>query len=232
VDQGTGHVRHYRRHSRTCDPPGLPLQKLGYDHDGHRWRHPERYAIFLGNFIDRGPEQVETYELVRGMIERGSALAVMGNHEFNAVALKTPHPDRRYERLRPHAEKNRQQHAAFLDQVGEDSDLHDEMIAWFKTLPLYLDLEALRVVHACWHHRALETLGPLTDDRQRLTERAWPELPRKGNEVFEAAAAAATQLKGNTNKTASQTWRYLSDGKRQPRSRREKPLERRRPASG
>ena len=95
------------------------IQQLGYDHAGHSRRHPERHAIFLGDFIDRGPEQVETYELVRGMIERGSALAVIGNHEFNAVAFKTPHPDRPDERLRPHSEKNRKQHTPFLDQVGE-----------------------------------------------------------------------------------------------------------------
>ncbi|MGM0562400.1 MAG: hypothetical protein ACQETX_15190 [Pseudomonadota bacterium] len=33
-------------------------------------------------------------QLARGMVEGGAALAVMGNHEFNAVYYATPHPER------------------------------------------------------------------------------------------------------------------------------------------
>ena len=69
------------------------LERMGYERDAHSWRHPDRQAIFVDDFIDRGPEQIETYHLVRSMIDRGAALAVMGNHEFNAVAFKTPHPN-------------------------------------------------------------------------------------------------------------------------------------------
>lgn len=169
------------------------LKRMGYERDGDGWRHPDRQAIFVGDFIDRGPEQVGTYRLVRSMIDRGAALAVMGNHEFNAVAFKTPHPEQPGERLRPHTEKNRNQHAAFLEQVGEDSALHDEIIAWFKTLPLYLDPEGLRVVHACWHDSSLETLNPLLDHRQCLHADAWPDAARKGTDVYNAAE---TLLKG------------------------------------
>jgi hypothetical protein len=162
---------------------------MGYERDAQSWRHPDRQAIFVGDFIDRGPEQIETYRLVRAMIDRGAALAVMGNHEFNAVAFKTPHPEEPGERLRPHTQKNRNQHAAFLEQVGEDSALHEEMIAWFKTLPLYLDLEGLRVVHACWHAASLETLGPFLDQRQC----SWRETARNGTNAYNAAE---TLLKG------------------------------------
>ncbi|TQE90229.1 MAG: hypothetical protein FKY71_20485 [Spiribacter salinus] len=65
------------------------LERMGYKRDVKSWRHPDRQAIFVGDFIDRGPEQIETYRLVRAMLDRGAALAVMGNHEFNAVAFKT-----------------------------------------------------------------------------------------------------------------------------------------------
>ena len=169
------------------------LERMGYERDAQSWRHPDRQAIFVGDFIDRGPEQIETYRLVRPMIDRGAALAVMGNHEFNAVAFQTPHPQEPGERLRPHTEKNRNQHAAFLDQVGEDSALHNEMIAWFKTLPLYLDLDHLRVVHACWHAASSETLKPLLDQRQCLREDAWRATARKGTDAYNAAE---TLLKG------------------------------------
>jgi len=169
------------------------LRHMGYQQDSEGWSHPERQAIFVGDFIDRGPEQVETYRLVRSMIDRDAALAVMGNHEFNAVAFKTPHPEQPGERMRPHTDKNRDQHSAFLDQVGEDSALHDEMIAWFKTLPLYLDLEGLRVVHACWHDESFKALRRLLDHRQCLIDEAWVDAARKGTEAYNAVE---TLLKG------------------------------------
>ena len=51
------------------------LERMGYERDAQSWRHPDRQAIFVGDFIDRGPEQVETYRLVRAMIDRGAAIA-------------------------------------------------------------------------------------------------------------------------------------------------------------
>ncbi|MCW4152788.1 metallophosphoesterase [Halomonas sp. 18H] len=125
------------------------LDKLGYEKRGGIWQHPERRVIFLGDFVDRGPQQFETVNIARAMVEAGHALAVLGNHEFNAVAWATPDPQHPSEYLRPHTAKNRQQHQAFLHQVGEDSPQHRDMIEWFKTLPVYLELDDLRVVHAC-----------------------------------------------------------------------------------
>ncbi len=38
------------------------LSDLGYRERDGTWRRPDRQAIFLGDFIDRGPEQVESVE--------------------------------------------------------------------------------------------------------------------------------------------------------------------------
>ena len=113
------------------------------------WQHPERKVIFLGDFVDRGPEQIEIVHVARTMVESGNALAVMGNHEYNAVAWTTPDPQNPEQYLRRRTDKNWNQHKAFLEQVGEGSELHNSMIEWFKTLPVYLDLPELRAVHAC-----------------------------------------------------------------------------------
>ena len=90
------------------------LTKLDYEKRDGVYRHPDRQVIFLGDFIDRGPQQREVIDIARGMVEAGSALAVMGNHEFNAIAYHTPDPEGDGF-LRPHSEKNRKQHRAFLD---------------------------------------------------------------------------------------------------------------------
>lgn len=49
------------------------------------FRHPERQMIFVGDFIDRGPQQREVLRIARSMCDAGAARAVMGNHEFNAI---------------------------------------------------------------------------------------------------------------------------------------------------
>ena len=69
------------------------LKKMGYEDKWGAWRHPERKAIFMGDFIDKGPKQVETVDIVRRMVEENNAMAVMGNHEFNAIAWHLPRPE-------------------------------------------------------------------------------------------------------------------------------------------
>lgn len=123
------------------------LETLGYTQTDGVYSHPERQALFLGDFIDRGPSQRDVLGIVRPMVDNGNALAVMGNHEFNAIAYATPNRDTY---LRLHTDKNRRQHAAFLDAFENDEDGYQDAIGWFKTLPLWLDLPELRVVHACW----------------------------------------------------------------------------------
>lgn len=163
------------------------LKKLGYKQKGHSWSHPERKVIFLGDFVDRGPAQVEVYEIARAMVEAGHALSVMGNHEFNAVAWATEVRPGSKKYLRSHSEKNRHQHQDFLEQVVEGSKKHREIIKWFKTLPIYLDLAEFRVVHACWDPQSLEVLKLLIDHNNVLLPEAWVKVCTKNTEAFEAA---------------------------------------------
>jgi len=144
------------------------LAAMGYVETDGVWRHPTRIAVFVGDFVDRGPGQVATYRMVRAMVEAGSALAVMGNHEWNAIAFHTPDGAGGHRRRR--SSKNTAQHAAFIAEVGLDSDLHDELVAWFRTLPLWLDLDGIRVVHACWDESAMETLAPLLSHGNRPSD--------------------------------------------------------------
>ena len=126
------------------------LTKLGYElAAGGVFGHAERKVIFLGDFIDRGPGQREVILIVKAMIDAGSALAVMGNHEYNAIAYATI-DEVSGTHLRPHTDKNAKQHRAFLDAYEHDEDAYTLVIEWFKTLPLWIDLGDLRIIHACW----------------------------------------------------------------------------------
>lgn len=133
------------------------LRTLGYELQSGAYHHPERQAIFVGDLIDRGPEQVQTLILVRAMVEAGSAQIVMGNHEFNAISYATPNPEIPGEFMRPRNEKNRLQHEAFVEQVQVHPGLYAQTIEWFRTFPLYLDLGDIRVIHACWNDQAIDS---------------------------------------------------------------------------
>ena len=149
-------------------------------------RHPTRAAVFVGDLIDRGPRQLDTVELVRSMVEAGSARCVLGNHEFDAIAWATRDPDLPGKFLRDHHKTgNRLQHEAFLEEV-EGTPHHGRIIEWFRTLPLWLDLGSLRVVHACWHAPSMDVLRPLLRADGSLTEAAILRASRPGDPVFEA----------------------------------------------
>ena len=65
-------------------------------------------------------------------------------------------------------DKNRKQHAAFLAEVENKPPLHAEIIEWFLTLPLWLELPDLLVVHACWHPQFIAWLAPHLDRERHL----------------------------------------------------------------
>jgi hypothetical protein len=169
------------------------LVKLGYRRVGGSYRHPERQVIFLGDFIDRGQNQRGVIDIVRPMIEAGAALAVMGNHEFNAIAWFTEDPDRPGAHLRPHTGKNRAQHQAFLEAY-EGADDYAGLIEWFRSLPLWLDLDGLRVVHACWDAGLMRYLEQRSASLNRyLDDQLLATASRQGSMEFRAVE---TLLKG------------------------------------
>lgn len=174
-------------HGQAGPLEGL-LHELGYREQGGVWRYPDgdRQVIFVGDYIDRNPKARRVMDIVKRMTENGEALAVMGNHEFNAVAYHTPDPDKPGAYLRPHSEKNLIQHGAFLEEMEEDEAAHDEAIAWFRTLPMWLDLGELRVIHAAWVARYHAVIEREAEPGAHLSDSILVKGCHKGTEEFEA----------------------------------------------
>ncbi len=64
------------------------LQRLGYAvaSDGITVTPPEgRRAVFVGDYVDRGPATPAVLRLVMGMVRAGTAVAVPGNHDVKLV---------------------------------------------------------------------------------------------------------------------------------------------------
>ncbi|MBK1736296.1 hypothetical protein CKO15_13710 [Halorhodospira abdelmalekii] len=116
----------------------------------------------------------------------------MGNHELNAIAYHTRHPETG-EYLRPHTEKNRQQHAATRRCYAGHRDQPRSDLEWFKTLPMWLELDGLRVIHAAWLPAEMETIRQL--DLQSVPD--WPlEFPELFDPESALGAAVERLLKG------------------------------------
>jgi hypothetical protein len=152
-------------------PNGDPVQEIARIHDLTVTLPDRGPAVYAIEWLENLPSHHSWPDIAE---TKGSARAVMGNHEFNAIAWATPDGEGNFYRLR--TSKNRAQHSAFLDQTGEGSDAHAETVAWFKTLPLWLDLGGLRVV-----------LAGCLDDEARLTERGLHEVLNNGSAAFRAA---------------------------------------------
>jgi hypothetical protein len=130
------------------------LLKMGYRKTAGYFSHPDRKAVFTGDFVNRGRKVRQTLKIVRRMVDNGSAFAVMGNHEYNLICYSTKSLGRGY--LRKHNSANR---SLFYHTTKAFLDYPDEWkvnLEWIKQLPLFLEFEHFRVIHACWDKRILK----------------------------------------------------------------------------
>lgn len=208
------------------------LNKLGYHHDGTSHVPPKGHqAIFIGDFVDRGSRQLDTLKIVFAMLDNHHAQAVMGNHEYNALAYATPdihNPTGGY--LRPHSLHNTIGHQAFLDEIPFGSSLHQYWLNRFYELPLWLETDDCIFIHACYDTRAIDTLKPYLTTQNQLTPDALQATGRhrtpsflaiehllKGLETTLPQGMTMTDKTGITRTNARIKW-WVNDWQRQPMS--------------
>lgn len=71
------------------------LAGLGWCKTPAGWANsdPHRQIVFLGDYIDRGPDNKGVIKTVRELVDSGKARAIMGNHELNALHYHTRDPE-------------------------------------------------------------------------------------------------------------------------------------------
>ena len=159
------------------------LVKLGYTSNKGTYSHPERTVLFVGDYIDRGPQIRKTLQIIRAMVESGNAIALMGNHEYNALCFHSRESAGGH--LRPHLIKNIIQHFKTLKQFQNRQEECKGYLDWFKTLPLFYESETFRAVHACWDSGNIEYLrSQLIDDR--LNNDLIYQSVKEGTELYHA----------------------------------------------
>jgi hypothetical protein len=133
------------------------LLQIGYVKTESGYSHPSRKAIFVGDFVNRGPEIRKTIRIVRKMVENGNALAIIGNHEINAIIYYLKDKDGL-----PLIKSPGKNFLALYKTINQFSDFAEEWKShrkWMSELPLYLDLGEIRVVHACWSESSIELIN-------------------------------------------------------------------------
>lgn len=130
------------------------LVKMGYEKKNGSYQHPSRKAIFVGDFINRGPEIKKTIRIVRAMVEEGNALAILGNHEINAIIYHLK--DKQGSLLIKKPGKNYLALYKTINEFSMNPAEWKDTLQWLRTLPLFLDLGEIRIVHACWADEAIK----------------------------------------------------------------------------
>ncbi|WP_339803816.1 metallophosphoesterase [uncultured Marinobacter sp.] len=132
------------------------LEQMGYSKRNGVFQHPQRQAVFIGDIIDRGPRIREALHLVRDMVEHGSARIVMGNHEYNALGYCTrARPGSGQQWLREHNARHDRLIRETLEQFDHYPHEWNEFLEWFYTIPLFIEDDDFRVVHACWDEKLI-----------------------------------------------------------------------------
>ncbi|MCW3105717.1 MAG: Calcineurin-like phosphoesterase [Segetibacter sp.] len=98
------------------------------------------------------------------MVENGNAIALMGNHEYNALCFHYQETEGGH--LHKHLIKNIIQHYEALKQFHNRQEEYEEYIDWFKTLPLFYETETFRAVHACWDIQSIQYLKTVLIDNK------------------------------------------------------------------
>jgi len=138
------------------DPLRSLMQHLGYDDQG---KHPDgRRLIFVGDLTDRGPDSPAVVDFVQSLIESGRAQCVLGNHDLN-ILVNHEKPENKWFWDKEFLDEN----GSIVPQVIADRSIRNRVHDFFHTLPLALERDDLRVVHACWDGNMIDIARDATD---------------------------------------------------------------------
>jgi hypothetical protein len=158
------------------------LKKLGYKPNDGYYTHPTRKAIFVGDFINRGPKIRETLNLIRKMVENGSAYAILGNHEMYAILYYLRDIEGKYYKKR--IPKYQLQINQTLDEFVQFEEEFKSHLKWFRTLPMFLDFGDIRIVHACWNEKNIQLIKN-TLEGTKLSKTILREIALNGTKFSE-----------------------------------------------
>ncbi len=143
------------------------IKVLGYDEKG--FHKENRKLVFVGDLVDRGPNSPGVVLFVKSLIDNGNAQMILGNHEINVLQHKAKSGAGWY--FHHQIEKD-QVYQPFKTSGEEEKQ---EIYQFLSGLPIALENENLRIVHAAWIGEKIEqvkkiSLGNIAESYMKLEE--------------------------------------------------------------
>lgn len=128
------------------------LRVLGYRGRGE---HPAgRRLVFIGDICDRGPDSPEVVRRVAAMVAEGTAQCLLGNHELNVLRGKPKEGNGWF-----FADDHDRREGKFPGaRPPADDAERTRILDFFATLPIALEREDLRLVHALWDEPRIDSV--------------------------------------------------------------------------
>ena len=152
------------------------LLKMGYVKTNGSYSHPDRKAVFVGDFVNRGPEIKKTVKIIKTMVENNNALAILGNHELNAIIYNL-----RDKQGFPFIKKPDKHFFSLFKTINEyakDAQEWKDQLKWMRTLPLYLDLGDIRIVHACWSENSIRVVDSIRENG-KISKKVFKKIQKR-----------------------------------------------------
>ena len=159
------------------------LTEMDYQLIDGTYKHATRKAVFVGDFINRGPKIRETVWIIRKMVENGSALAILGNHELNAILFSLRDKAGRF--TKKHSSENRLALNRTLSEFDSVPKEWEDHLKWMRSLPLFLDLGPLRIVHAYWNDEHINNLKVFFSEG-KLRKKQLREIARNNSPIAQS----------------------------------------------
>ncbi len=173
------------------------LAVLGYRADGS---HADRRSlVFVGDLCDRGPDSPGVIRFVAELVAAGRAQCVLGNHELSLLR-GAPKPANGWFFAGDHDRAD----GKFLHSRQASAAEREDILGFLASLPLALEREDLRVVHAAWHGASLASL------RRRLPGRSVLDVYREHAAASEHWAES-TGARGDAQQEYRDWGRHLAD---------------------
>lgn len=158
------------------------LKTLQYENIDGVWQHPDRKAVFVGDFVNRGPNSREVLYLVKSMVNNRKGYAILGNHELNMLGYFSTRKNGRPIANLPSS--TRAQMDDIKKQFNNDKELNS-YIKWLKKLPFYIDYGSARVVHAYWGDKNIRIIDTILA-KSKLTKQRINEIFNKDTDFAKA----------------------------------------------
>lgn len=154
------------------------LHTLGYSHlKSGSWKPPiNKNAIYVGDCLDRGPDVPGVVDMVRRQVYEGTAVFVLGNHEYNLIKLHTimtwnktlsRSDSKTFGMTEAQLKDAKKSYEQYKDAYGErrKGEL-DDVVNFFKSCPLTMTNNFVRVSHAGYNSRNAALLNDIRHIRK------------------------------------------------------------------